>query len=192
MPEISEDGKTVTVKIKEGVKFSPPVNREVDVQGRQVRDRARVLQHRQRTATRAPTSATSRARPRPAQADKEISGIETPDNHTIVFKLTKGTGAALAGALAMPISAPVPEEYAEKFDKKNPSTYGAEARGRHRPVHGQERRRRQGDRLRGRQEHQARPQPELASGRRLPPGVPGRDRDPRRATTTRPSPRGGS
>ena len=29
MPEISTDGKTVTVHIKEGVDFSPPVNREV-------------------------------------------------------------------------------------------------------------------------------------------------------------------
>ncbi len=28
-PEISADSKTVTVKLKEGVKFSPPVNREV-------------------------------------------------------------------------------------------------------------------------------------------------------------------
>jgi peptide/nickel transport system substrate-binding protein len=55
---------------------------------------------------------------------KEIPGIETPDDHTIVFKLTKGTGAALAGALAMPISIPVPKEFALKYDKESPSTYG--------------------------------------------------------------------
>jgi peptide/nickel transport system substrate-binding protein len=57
---------------------------------------------------------------------KEIPGIETPDDYTIVFKLTKGTGAALAGALAMPISVPVPKEYAQKYDKMTPSTYGEE------------------------------------------------------------------
>jgi peptide/nickel transport system substrate-binding protein len=55
---------------------------------------------------------------------KEIPGIETPDDHTIVFKLTKGTGAAVAGALSMPISIPVPKEYALKYDKETPSTYG--------------------------------------------------------------------
>src|ERR671914_170130 len=57
---------------------------------------------------------------------KEIPGIETPDDQTIVFKLEKGTGAALAGALAMPISIPVPKEYAQQYDKSTPSTYGEE------------------------------------------------------------------
>ena len=41
-----------------------------------------------------------------------------------MFELTKATGGVVAGALSMPISAPVPKEYAEPFDKKNPSTYG--------------------------------------------------------------------
>jgi peptide/nickel transport system substrate-binding protein len=55
---------------------------------------------------------------------KEIAGIETPDDSTIVFKLRKGTGAALAGALAMPISIPVPKEFAQRYDRTAPSTYG--------------------------------------------------------------------
>ena len=53
-------------------------------------------------------------------------------------------------------------------------------RGLHRPVHGRVRRRGQGDRLRHRQEHEARPQPGLRGGGRLPPRVPRRDRDPGR------------
>ena len=30
----------------------------------------------------------------------------------------------MIGALTLPVSAPVPEEYAEQFDAENPSTYG--------------------------------------------------------------------
>jgi peptide/nickel transport system substrate-binding protein len=55
---------------------------------------------------------------------REVRGIQTPDDQTLVFKLNKGTGAALSGALAMPISIPVPKEYAMKFDRRNPSEYG--------------------------------------------------------------------
>ena len=43
-PEISSDNKTVTVHIKPGVKYAPPVNRAVKAAGHQVRLRARVLQ----------------------------------------------------------------------------------------------------------------------------------------------------
>jgi peptide/nickel transport system substrate-binding protein len=57
---------------------------------------------------------------------KEIPGIETPDKYTVVFKLERGTGAAVAGALVMPIAIPVPKEYAQKYDKTTPSTYGEE------------------------------------------------------------------
>jgi peptide/nickel transport system substrate-binding protein len=54
---------------------------------------------------------------------QDISGITTPDEQTIVFQLTKPVAVSFAAALVMPITAPVPKEYAEKFDKENPSTY---------------------------------------------------------------------
>ena len=80
-PEVSEDGKTVTVKIKQGVKFSPPYNDEVTSKRRQVRDRARLLQHgRQRLHAR-PTTATSRAPRSASKPGTKISGITTPDDH---------------------------------------------------------------------------------------------------------------
>ena len=70
-PEISSDNKTITVHIKKGVKYAPPVNREVKTAGHQVRLRARVLQGGpqrlrghllqldRRHAGRSPTAATS-------------------------------------------------------------------------------------------------------------------------------------
>ena len=54
----------------------------------------------------------------------EISGITTPDDQTIVFKLARPRGAIVAGALSLPASAPVPKEYAQKFDRRTPSAYG--------------------------------------------------------------------
>ena len=123
-PDVSSDGKTVTVKIKSNVKFSPPVNRaatSADV--KYAIERAFL-----------PTVANGYAGAyfgdiigvKEFQDGKatEISGIDTPNSTTIVFNLNRGTGGVVAGALALPISAPVPKEYAAKFDAKNPSTYG--------------------------------------------------------------------
>src|SRR5215211_5191555 len=125
MPDISEDGKTVTVKLKEGVKYTPPVSR--DVTSKDVKyaiERAFTVNVNNGYA--GIYFADVVGAPKPGGDYKEIPGIETPDDQTIVFKLKKGTGAALAGALAMPVSVPVPKEYAEKYDKENPSTYGEE------------------------------------------------------------------
>ena len=74
-----------------------------------------------------------------------VKGIETPDKHTIVFHLTEPKGQIVAAALVLPLSAPVPKEYAEKYDKHEPSDYANYQVG-DGSVHDQEQQRRQGPR----------------------------------------------
>jgi peptide/nickel transport system substrate-binding protein len=124
-PEIARDGRTVTVRLRKGVMFSDPVDREVtsaDVKYAIERAfMASVANGYVFTYFRDLEGAPSEP-----GAYEEIPGIRTPDDSTIVFKLTKGTGPALAGALAMPISIPVPKEFAQRYDRTTPSTYGEE------------------------------------------------------------------
>jgi peptide/nickel transport system substrate-binding protein len=54
-----------------------------------------------------------------------ISGISTPDSHTIVFHLIGPYGTFFVGALSMPLTAPVPKEFAAPLDKKKPTQYGS-------------------------------------------------------------------
>jgi peptide/nickel transport system substrate-binding protein len=123
-PEISQDGKTVTVKIRPGVKFSPPVNREVTSD-----DVKYAIERAFTKSVPGPyisiylRDLTGLKAFQDGKAD-EISGIETPDDQTVVFKLDRPRGAIVAGALALPGSSPVPREYAQKYDKENPSRYG--------------------------------------------------------------------
>jgi peptide/nickel transport system substrate-binding protein len=122
-PQISKDGKTVTVKIKQGIKFSPPVNRVVtskDVKYAIERGFFNTVQNGYAGAYFGDIVGAEIG----AEPGSKISGIQTPDDQTIVFKLSRGTAGVLAGALALPLSAPVPEEYASKFDAKQPSLYG--------------------------------------------------------------------
>lgn len=55
-------------------------------------------------------------------ASKDISGIETPDDDTIVFRLTEPAGD-WPHRMAMPATIPVPEEFASRYDKKKESAY---------------------------------------------------------------------
>ncbi len=122
-PEIAEDGKTVTVKIRTGVKFSPPVNREVTSKDVKYAIERGFFNTVQNGYAGAYFGDLVGAKPGVKPGTK-IAGITTPDDQTIVFKLTRGTGGVLAGALALSLSAPVPEEYARKLDVKQPSLYG--------------------------------------------------------------------
>src|SRR5687768_17160486 len=122
-PQISEDGRTVTVKIRDGVRFSPPVDREVTANDVKYAIERGFFNTVGNGYVGAYFGDLVGAKPA-AKPGTEIKGIRTPDDHTIVFKLSRGSGGVLAGALALPLSAPVPEEYAAKFDKDNPSLYG--------------------------------------------------------------------
>ena len=124
-PEISEDNKQITVKIKKGVKFSPPVNREVTSEDiKYAIERA--------FTTNVPSGYASSYFAEIEGAPKSpvkigelepFSGLQTPDPNTLIIKLTKPVAPRMAAALVMPITTPVPKEYASEFDKENPSTY---------------------------------------------------------------------
>jgi peptide/nickel transport system substrate-binding protein len=123
-PEVSPDGKTVTVKIRNDVKFSPPVNRVVtskDVKYAISRGFFSTVGNGYAAIYfNDIVGAKTGAKP-----GTLLEGIETPDDETLVIKLSKATGGVLAsGALALPMTAPVPPEYAEEHDAKTPTTYG--------------------------------------------------------------------
>lgn len=122
-PEIGADNKSITVKLKTGVKFAPPVNREItskDVKYAFERSFSANVGGQYATAF---FSAIEGAPEEPTKGVKPISGITTPDDQTLEFKLTRAEAPGVAAALVMPITMPVPEEYAKEFDAKSPSTY---------------------------------------------------------------------
>ena len=130
-PEISEDGKTLTFTIREGVMFSPPVDREVTSEDVKYAIERSILPGVANGYASAYlgdivgfAEAEKEATDDPTGGAPDIAGITTPDPQTLEIELDKPTSAVVEQALSLPISAPVPEEYAEEFDAKNPSTYG--------------------------------------------------------------------
>lgn len=119
-PEVAADGKTVTVKLQPNAKFGPPVSRTItsdDVKYAFERGLKPSVQNGYEAAYFGDLLGFKGAK------GGDIPGIETPDKTTIVFKLSKPTGATVAKALVLPLSSPVPREYATKLDAKTPSTY---------------------------------------------------------------------
>jgi peptide/nickel transport system substrate-binding protein len=121
LPQISSDGKTVTIQIRRGVHFSPPVNREVTSE-----DVAYAIERGANPNVANPyfqgyfgsLVGASKANGGP------IPGIATPDAHTLVFHLTEAKAQVVIDALVLPLSAAVPKEFAKKYDAKKPTEYG--------------------------------------------------------------------
>jgi peptide/nickel transport system substrate-binding protein len=135
-PTISSDSKTVTFKLQPGIKYSPPLGGGTAPSGDVTSADVKYAIERGllpgvangyepvylgaitgfKQAQAAAAKDTTKA--------PDISGIETPDDQTIVFHLDKPIGPVLVQALSLPISSPVPEDYAAKYDAENPSAYG--------------------------------------------------------------------
>ena len=123
-PEISADGTTVTIRLKPGVRSLPPVDREVtarDVKYGIERGFFRTVANGYAGVYFGDLVGAREAAP----AGATIPGIETPDDRTIVFKLSKPTGGLVVNALVLSLTAPVPREYALGYDRQKTSTYGS-------------------------------------------------------------------
>ena len=121
VPEATDRGTTYTYKLRDGIKFGPPVNRAVtskDVayamnrlanpkDGGQYSFYYTVIKGWQDVADGKATT---------------VSGITTPDDKTIVFHLTKPTGDFNL-RMSMPATAPIPKEVGDCFEGK-PGDYG--------------------------------------------------------------------
>ncbi len=104
-PEISSDGKTITVHIRHGVHFSPPVNREVTSA-----DVAYAIERGGNPNVANPyfESYFSTLEGFEKAKGGPFPGITTPEKYTIVFHLTKPNAQIVSDALVLPLSAPVP------------------------------------------------------------------------------------
>jgi peptide/nickel transport system substrate-binding protein len=113
---VSSDGLTYTFKLKPNIKFGPPVNRAItskDVEYAFERLNIATLGAGYGTyyynAIKGMDGKATQAKP--------ISGIETPDDSTIIFHLKQPTGDFLY-QLSMPAAAPIPQEVAKCFNSK--------------------------------------------------------------------------
>jgi peptide/nickel transport system substrate-binding protein len=124
-PQISDDNKTITVKIRKGVKYAPPVNREVTTKDIKYAIERAFTSNVPSGYASSYFAEIEGAPSEPVSIDKlkPFSGLQTPDDQTLVIKLTKAVAPRVAAALVMTITTPVPQEYAGKFDKKSPTDY---------------------------------------------------------------------
>lgn len=109
--ETSADGLTWIFHLKQGVKFGPPLDRDVTSKDiayafQRINTKSLIAQY-DYYFTGTIQGMTGRAK----SPDEPISGIKTPDDYTIAFRLTRPTGDLL-NRLALPAAAAMPEEVA--------------------------------------------------------------------------------
>ncbi len=127
LPTVADGGKMLTIHIKPGIHYSPPLANQTvaaaDIKYAMERcfDAAvgngyagSYYGHIVGAPSTLPTSSVP-----------NISGIQAPNATTLVLKLTEPVGVLSTGqALTLPCTTPVPESYAAKYDKGATPSYG--------------------------------------------------------------------
>jgi peptide/nickel transport system substrate-binding protein len=126
LPAVSDGGKTLTIHLRTGIHYSPPLQQRTvtaaDIKyaiercflasvgnGYALTYYANIVG--------APSSPLSKYKP--------IAGIQAPNATTLTIKLTAPVGVlGDATALALPCTVPVPKEYAQRYDRGAQSSYG--------------------------------------------------------------------
>ena len=136
-PVLSNGGKTITFHIKPNLKYSPPLGGGTgwskpvvsqDVKYAIARSLLPGVPNGYSSLyfgdVNGWAAAQAAVKKDPTKAPN-ISGITTPNSSTIVFNLSKPSSVGVIDALSLPVSSPVPQAYAAKYDAKTPSsTYG--------------------------------------------------------------------
>jgi peptide/nickel transport system substrate-binding protein len=112
-PQLSADQRTYTFQLRAGVRYAPPVNREVTAQ-----DFITAIQRFYDKATPSPgqyyADLIAGAKRFGAGKASRISGLSAPDARTLQITLDQPAGDFLS-ILTMSLFAPVPEEYAASY-----------------------------------------------------------------------------
>jgi peptide/nickel transport system substrate-binding protein len=121
VPTPTNGGRTYTFRLKRGIKFGPPVGR--DITSKDIRYAIERLA-RPRNGSLYALAFTDIRGFGAYRADKatSISGIRTPSAKTIVFTLTRPAGDFLH-RLALPAAGPIPPEMGRCFEGR-PGAYG--------------------------------------------------------------------
>jgi peptide/nickel transport system substrate-binding protein len=126
LPVVSDGGKTLTITIRPGVKYSPPLQtrtvKAADIKYAMERCfdanvgngyAGSYYGHIAGAPSTLPTTVPN------------ISGIEATNDTTLTLKLTQPVGVLATGqALTLPCTTPIPQDYAAKYDKGSTPSYG--------------------------------------------------------------------
>jgi len=126
MPVVANAGKRITIKIKSGIKYAPPHQTRIvkSADFKYALERC-FLPSVGNGYAQVYYSNIAGVKPFQAGKAKEVTGIKTPDDSTLVINTTQPVGVlTTANALALPCTTPVPKEIAAKYDKQKTSTYG--------------------------------------------------------------------